>query len=381
MKSKLLGITAFLFFVALACYASQQPETMIRIGILQKVKSFNLSCDEKYYIAEASTNQKAYLESSNSYLLKGSKAGIIIGEKVYKPPLRVGCDKAGVLFKINGRRYRDGITVLCKDSKLTVINDLDLESYLLGTVSKEVNPDWQAEALKAQAVVSRTYAIKSTGKHSGEGFDLCNETHCQVYGGVEAEDPRTSSAVEATRSMVLAYKGELCQTYYHAACGGYTENPGNVWDYGEEIPPYLKGVADKFCKGNPHSSWKIEIPEEKIRKKLIEAGYETGKIKNITIVKKGRSGRAEKLNIMNYKGNYIIGSNKFRLAVDAWVLQSTFFSKITRKGDKFVFEGKGWGHGVGMCQWGAKGMADKGYEYRKILTFYYPGTEVQRWNH
>jgi stage II sporulation protein D len=378
MFPKLLTTITFLSLFCGVSSGARQAETIVRIAVLQNVKSFNLSCDEKYYVLGAGSEERSYMEKVNSYLVRASSSGVIIGGKIFDAPVKVGTDATKSYLKINGKRYRDGVNILRKGTKLTVLNELGLESYLRGTVPKEVNTDWGPECLKAQAVASRTYALKTAGKHSADGFDLCSETHCQVYGGVDSEDPRTNAAIEATRSLVITYKGELAKTFYHAACGGHTENPVNIWDFGEDVPPYLNGRPDKFCAGNPHSYWRVELPEEKIRKSLNDAGFETGKIKDIRIAERTVSGRTKKLKIINYKEDFLITSNKFRMAVDAWAIQSAFFKRVSRKGDKFVFEGKGWGHGVGMCQWGAKGMADKGYDFRKILKFYYPGVEITR---
>ena len=166
--------------------------------------------------------------------------------------------------------------------RLTVINELGLEDYINGILSKEVNPDWPLESLKAQAVISRTYVLKNLRKHEKQGFDVCTETHCQVYGGVESEDKRTSAAVAATRAEVLVYKGELAQSLFHASCGGHTENPNCVWTWESDAPEYLKGVKDDFCADSPHQLWTSTVGAGFIGSKLIKSGYKVGSVKNIT---------------------------------------------------------------------------------------------------
>jgi stage II sporulation protein D len=262
---------------------------------------------------------------------------------------------------------------------LTVINEIGLEDYLAGILPEEVNPGWPIESLKAQAVVSRTYALKNLRKHEKDGFDLCTETHCQVYGGVESEKKTTTEAVEQTRSEVLTFKGDLVQALFHACCGGYTEDPVNVWIWSAATPSYLKGRRDKFCKDSPHAFWKNRIEGEFISQRLNKAGFDVGKIESIRISGRDRSGRAELLKIKHSYGTLSIMASKFRLAVDPWLIKSTLFDKIVRYGSTFEFRGSGWGHGVGMCQWGAKVMSDKKYTYKEILKFYYPGTEVEKW--
>jgi stage II sporulation protein D len=227
--------------------------------------------------------------------------------------------------------------------------------------------------------VSRTYVLKNLHKHEKDGFDVCTETHCQVYGGVESEDPRTNAAVEASRGQVLVYKGDLAQSYFHASCGGHTENPNCVWTWDSAAPEYLKGVKDKFCASSPHNYWKNSVRAETIRSRLVNAGYSVGAIAKIKMSGHDNSGRPEYLKIKHSGGALVISPAKFRLAVEPWVIRSAFITSITKNGREYIFEGKGWGHGVGMCQWGAKVMGDKGYNFKTVLTFYYPGTNVEKW--
>ncbi|MFH1369241.1 MAG: SpoIID/LytB domain-containing protein [Elusimicrobiota bacterium] len=378
MKNIFLLIMVSLICASASC-AQRLPGTIMRIGILINVKSFNLSCEGQYYLYEMNTGEKSEIKPMNDYLVKGEAGDIKINGKSFRSKVRINSGKSGARIRINGRRYHDNILIVCKNSKITVINELGLEDYISGILPREVSPKWPKESLKAQAVVSRTYAMKNLKRHGSESFDLCSETHCQVYGGMESEDPRTTKAVEDTRNEVLTYDGQLAQALFHACCAGHTENPNYVWIWNSNSPKYLRGRTDKFCAGSPHGYWKNRIDGEFIRKRLVKAKYDVGKIESIRISGRNESGRAINLKINHSGGTLTINAAKFRLAVDPWLVKSTMFSSIVRYGKSFEFRGSGWGHGVGMCQWGAKVMSDKGYDYKEILKYYYPGTKIEKW--
>jgi len=361
------------------CLSQRLPETIIRVGLFVDIKSFNLSCEGEYSLYETDSDREEDLSPGNEYLVKAGAKEIYLDGRTFGPSLRVVSKASGGVLRINGRRYRDSVIINCRDSKLTVINELGLEDYINGILPKEVNPAWPADALKAQAVISRTYVEKNLKKHEKNGFDVCTETHCQVYGGMESEDKRTSTAVEATRGEVLVYKGELAQSLFHASCGGHTENPNCVWTWEGRAPEYLRGVKDKFCKDSPHNYWKNSVSAEFIRARLVKSGYSVGAVSKITIAGRDSSGRPEKLVVKHSRGTLSLNPSKFRMAIDPWIIKSALITCIRTKGGNFIFEGKGWGHGVGLCQWGANIMGGKGYDYKKILKFYYPGTEVEKW--
>lgn len=365
---------------SLLSFAKRMPETIIRVGLIQKQRSFNISCEGEYYLYEIKSGAKTKISPLNDYLLRGSKNIIKFDGKIVSSPAKLICEDKNSFIRINGRRYRDNIFIICKDGLLTVINELGIEHYVSGVLSKEVDPEWGIESLKAQAVISRTYALRNIGKHGAENFDMCNNTHCQVYGGMESETGKTNKAVEATKNEVLVYKGELAQSFFHASCGGHTENCNNVWDIRNNIETrYLSGRPDRFCSDSPHNFWESKISSDFIEERLSKAGYKVGKISNIRISGKSGSGRAKMLNISHSGGTLSILAAKFRLAVDPWLIKSVMFKRISKNGKYFEFSGKGWGHGVGMCQWGAKQMADRGYNYKQILKHYYPGTKAEKW--
>lgn len=305
---------------------------------------------------------------------------IIFNGHSLSSPIRIVALANQRSIRINGRRYHDNILIRIKNGRLNVINELGIEDYIKGILPKEVSPKWPIESLKAQAIVSRTYALRNLKKHGSQGFDLCNTVHCQVYGGIESEQLRTNKAVEFTRGQVLTYNKKLAQALFHASCGGRTEVPNNVWNVNSRVPKYLEGVRDGFCKESPHHKWTKKISEVYLRGKLKKAGYNIGKISSIKILGRNKTGRATYLLIKNSYGKLKILAAKFRLAIDPWKVKSTMFSRIRKIGSDFEFSGRGWGHGVGMCQWGAKAMSDRRYKYKKILRYYFPGTRIERWD-
>jgi len=354
------------------------PETIIRIGILEDIHSVNISGDGDFEAIDLGTGGRLKLEGSNIYLILPTSEGIRIGNQILGPSVRFNSFSDGEMLRVNGRRYRDGIKIsLNSKGKLNVINELGIEGYLYGVMAREVSPEWSMEALKAQAVVSRTYVMKNLRKHDREGFDLSATMTSQVYGGVEAEDPRTSEAVDLTREEVITYKGELIKSFFHSNCGGDTEDVSNVWE-GEEQVPYLKGVVCPFCKKSYQYYWEKTIEEETIKQKLNENGYDLGNINKIRILGRSSSGRVTYLRIYHNRGHLDIRASDFRMVMDPSLIRSTLFA-MEQMGSRIRFYGRGWGHGVGMCQWGAKGMAERGANYRQILQYYYPETKIEKW--
>lgn len=354
------------------------PETIIRIGILEDINSINISGGGDFEAIDLGTGRQVKLEDSSIYLILPTSKGIKIGNEIFGPSVRLSSFSDGEMLRVNGRRYRDGIKISLNSKRnLNVINELGMEGYLYGVMAREVSPEWSIEALKAQAVVSRTYVMKNLGKHDREGFDLSATITSQVYGGVEAEDPRTSKAVDLTRGEVITYNGELIKSFFHSNCGGHTEDVSNAWE-GEQRLPYLKGRVCPFCKDSYQYYWEKTIEKEMVKKKLNENGYNIGDIKKIKVLRRSPSGRVTYLRIYHDRGHLDIRASNFRMVMDPNLIRSTLFA-MEWMGSRIKFYGRGWGHGVGMCQWGAKGMAERGANYRQILQYYYPETKIEKW--
>jgi SpoIID/LytB domain protein len=262
---------------------------------------------------------------------------------------------------------------------------LGLEDYLLGVLALEAAAENEIEALKAQAVVSRTYALKNLGRHARDGYDLCSNTHCQQYRH-ENTDDRSPLLIDAYRRAIGQTEGQvlrgeggrLADAYFSAACGGVTANIESLW--GGAAPSYLRGVRDDYCASGEHHAWRDEIPGAQLARALRTDPRSDGgaRLSDIVITKRDGTGRAESISIEGERRRQLSGW-EFKIIVGrvlGWmVLKSTRF-EVSRRGPNFVFRGSGFGHGLGLCQQGAHVMARRGVAYRQILEHYFPGTSV-----
>lgn len=279
----------------------------------------------------------------------------------------------GVLY-LNGRPFRGKIEVIKDQRGLLVVNELSLEFYIAGLINHEISSKWPIEAVKAQAVIARTYALYQKKKKGAAAYHMEATVSDQVYSGSIAEDDRSFHAVKETVGEVLTYNGELALTVYHSNSGGATEDSKNVWgkDY-----PYLRQVKNQFDKDSPNFSWTLNISPESVETALKGAGYSAADVKDIIPLYKTNSGRVTRLRILHGKGELEISGEDLRKAIGYDKLKSTMFT-TEMTGGLFVFNGKGSGHGMGLSQWGAKGMAENGYSYIDILKHFYPGTSLER---
>ncbi len=265
---------------------------------------------------------------------------------------------------------------------------LPIEWYLAGVVPVEMPPSWALEALKAQAVAARTYTLRHLKRH-GE-YDLCDMPHCQAYGGEKVETYRTTLAVLHTKGEVLTFNGDLINAVYHSTCGGHTASAYEVWH--ADIP-YLTGVSDTdnngeaFCRASPLFSWQVSFGSEELQKRLknnlprLTGRYLQGKVLELKVTSRGKSGRPTTVLIRTDKTEYRVHGDDipYLFSEDGYFpgIPSNFITNLKWIGDILIIEGRGYGHGVGMCQWGAYGMALKGYNYKQILRHYYRGVKLK----
>lgn len=345
-------------------------------------------------------------------------------------------DMNNSVLKVENNRYRGYIRFQRKGNDLIVINRVTLNDYLYGVVPREMPSSFPFEALKAQAVAARNFALKNVGKYSSEGYNLSDTTDCQVYGGMDAETEITNKAVDETKGIIAEYNGELIDAVYCSNSGGITEESGSAWAVDE---PYLKSIEDSFSTDSPNSVWTAVFSESELKEKLKTKGINVGDINNLEVLETSSSGRVLKLKIVGSAGEYVLEKDKIRQVLGLNDIKSTLFTiaksngfgegtkevyavdgtmdnpktvnlndanvingdskktvsrgmvkrVVTSAGDKeiseqeekssggdFVIEGKGYGHGVGMSQWGAKKMAEEGYKFEEILKYYYNGVDV-----
>ncbi len=301
-------------------------------------------------------------------------SGIRVGSALYPVTgLRIAGDVREV--QVGKRKYHNALQVLKNPAgSLTVINEIDVEDYLKGVLPWESNPDWHRETLKAQAVVSRTYALFENIKNQEFPFTLSSDVGSQVYAGKSIERDTSNQAVDETRGQILTYKGKIFSTFFHSTCGGMT-TPAH-YQLKVEPHPALKEIECPFCIGSKHFYWQGEFSVAEVQKLLAKKGISLPAIQSIVPAEADRSGRPRFFIVNHAKGSLKIPANEFRLAVGPDRMRSTRVN-IQRSGDSFVFKGRGWGHGVGMCQFGAKRLAELGYRYTDILRYYYPGSELR----
>jgi len=281
-------------------------------------------------------------------------------EKIHK----LGSVKGDLL--VMGTHYSGIIDVWKGDNGLYIINELPIEDYVMDVVAVEVRPDWEMEALKAQAVISRTYALYQKKKNGNSIYHIASSVIDQVYKG-NNRDARVTHAVEETRGEVLAFDNKPIEAFYHSTCGGKTENPEDV--FGKSYP-YLKPVESP-CDLSPYAKWERNIQLSEIEEALKVPG-----IKDLSIKSHTSTERVKDVEITTNSGHTTISAVDLRKALGWKNLPSTNF-RLSRVGDSLVFKGKGYGHGVGLCQWGTLQMARDGKNYKEILSFFYPGTVIQ----
>ena len=265
---------------------------------------------------------------------------------------------------------------------VVAIDRLPLEQYLRGVVPAEMPAAWPLAALEAQAVAARTYTIAHLGDFAARGYDLSGSVLSQAYGGLDVEATASDEAVLRTAGEILTYAGKPINAYYCAAAGGYTEDAASVWGFGHKLAdghvagyPYLKPVAD-FDWASPHWRWRMHVSDAVLGQRLAAAGIRAGAIDSVAIASRSFSGRAAWIAIEGQAGCREVPGQVFRLAIG---LQSTLFS-LEPAGDGWDFVGRGWGHGVGMSQWGAWQLATWGFGFPQILAHYYPGARLSRWS-
>jgi stage II sporulation protein D len=296
------------------------------------------------------------------------------GADVRKIPVRVSTP--GEFITVNGKAYRGAIEIRKKgNGRLLVINDLDLETYLLGVVAAEIPSDWEVEALKAQAVASRTYALNQKQNAGRQPYHILATVGSQMYLGKRGERTRTTEAVEETRGLVITYRGKVIPAFYHSSCGGHTEDALELWGIDE---PFLKGV-DCDCQNiSKYGIWEKRFTTAGVIRALRREGFQFDGIGSVETGDLTPAGRVKNV-VFRHSGRATsVPSETIRAALGYSNIPSIFFEPELND-QEVVFSGRGLGHGIGLCQWGAKEMARHGADYKSILSHYYPGTAVVRW--
>lgn len=325
---------------------------------------------------------------SGATVRPASSAGIQIGERMIPTDDITLTPSRDASIVLNGKTYRGILRIQRQGDGLVFTNHLDIESYLRGVLRGELPRYFHEESFKAQCVAARTYAIYSKrNKPAGDGFDVYDDEGSQVYNGVAMEDSVSVAAVEATRGEVCVYndsqKEDIFCTYYSSCCGGRSQHVNNVKPRDPPVPPLVGGVDCQDCQVAPRYRWDpVKITKAEVTRKLA-ARYPTlrkiGMVTDLKPRKRTEDGRIISMDIIGSGGqrDVLIGED-FRLSMGGRLLKSTNFTIETAK-DAFIFkDGKGFGHGMGLCQYGMETKARRGMNYRQILTAYYPHSSVRR---
>lgn len=377
--------------------------------------------------------------TDDSIMAKADSGEVVLNVTDTESGLGVFPVKGGLERKlsIGGEEFRGGLDFKKVGGKNVITNVVFLNNYLYGVISREMSPSWHQEALKAQAVCARNYAANNLNKHSEYGFDLCNTVCCQAYNGTRFETENSYTPVDDTSNQVLTYDGKLAQLYYCASMGGRTEDVKNVW--GNSVP-YLVSVDNSYedTANIPNGLWTGSVTSDEATTIMRNKGYEVGEVTDIEVIEYTENGRALKMKVTGTHGSKVFEREACRTLFNTVTKSQTFSvsgngegsenvpslrasdgknhadkkinelvlltatgrSKLNTKklfvtdgnqqkgfeitetsgsgkNTSFTFEGTGWGHSIGMSQYGAKGMAEAGFSYVDILLHYFPGTNLE----
>lgn len=318
------------------------------------------------------TNESGYPQNiSFPATVKPVKGGLLVGGRLFQ---RLTFSAPAAVY-INNKPYRGVAELSLADKGILVVNQLPLEEYLVGLINCEISSAWPIEAVKAQAIIARTYALNRKMARMASSYHLESSVLDQVYGGSLTEDSRARRAVLETEGEVLTSGGGIIQAFYHSSCGGRTEASENVW--GASLP-YLKGVECQYCLSSPTGTiWEYKLSLKEIEERLRAAGHNVSGLYDVKAGMSNSRGRLKRVTMLASSGGTAISGDQFRKAIGYGVIKSTRFSMKNDK-DEISFTGSGNGHGVGLCQWGAKQRALDGFACGEILSYYYPGTELKK---
>ena len=363
-------------------YLENPPE--VRVLLLKNAKKAKIEIKSPYTIRDLDNNkilaQGTSLPESTVYVNSGRfKIKPVYSNSIRKIPaplievvgkIEITSQNNGFI-KLNKSKYKGKLLMIPqKAERFSVIEEINVEDYLPGVVESEMPAKWRDDAILAQVIAARTYAvyqkkINTDAQYHIDKLDL-------AYSGSYKSHSKPKELVEKSRGVIMVYDWGIFPGYFHSTCGGHTEDINMVLGL-KSIPP-LSGVRCRYCKKSKFYRWKKVIKKSKIEERLRNFGIKVKGLSGITAEKIGPGGHCSTIKVKYSKGIKRLNANEFRLMVGPNYLRSTAF-KIKDNGSSLTFEGKGWGHGVGLCQYGTQGMARSGYKWFEILRHYYPGTE------
>lgn len=380
--------------------------TDVRIGLVVGASEITLGGADPLVITDPAGGRLQDVIEGSSWQVRPSGAGMTLAGPAgldggRMDALVISPLHPGQFVRVDGRDYRGEIAIIPGPAGLTAVNRLGLESYLAGVLSAEMGrrDPTEVQAMYAQAVISRTYAVRNQGKRRALGFDLYGTVADQVYGGVGAETAMSWEAVRATRAEIVAWQGRPIDAFFYSTCGGRTESGVAVFQLAGD--PYLKSVSDldpdgqAYCRFSPRFRWREEYTGDRLEAMLRRtlpgltqvSPAAVGRVEGVRVARRTPSGRVEALEFRLGGRRVTVSGQAVRQAFllpNGEMLRSTAFDVTVRadgsRVSRLAIDGKGAGHGVGFCQWGAVGRAREGQGYEQILAAYYPSTRIEHLN-
>jgi len=362
-------IPIILFIIGLIFNACTPSEKYLRDQNLKSQDSINyvrilIGIKDKNFKVKSETGLRVIDKNDSKTVYESKQSGLNFDPLKIKSIYVVESDK-NILY-VDNIGYRGKIELHNVSGEIYVVNVLNIEEYLYSVVPSEMPSSWNMEALKSQAVASRTYSCYFLLKNKGKAiYDLDSTTNFQVYKGISAETASSTKAVNSTCGIVMTYNDEPIISYFHSTSGGKTSDDKDVWPASNFS--YLKSVECSYGKDSPHNEWEYTISLDEIALALNKK-YKMDSISKISF--KRNNDRIIEVTVQHNNGTTTLTGNEFRLLLNPQKLKSTYFT-IRQDKNQFLLNGKGWGHGVGMCQWGAKGRGENGFKYEEILKHYY----------
>lgn len=374
-KGRLWWFSALIWFLLIA---PAQAALELRVAIEKEVSQVKVGSSTKAVVRDESGKPLGEVAAMNAFYAE-AKAGEVALDR-WKGRMMWVEPSAGGYVYIGDRWYRGRTLVVPTGSGLTAVNYVDMEQYLYSVLGGEMNGNWPQEALKAQAVAARSYALYHRQRRLSRMYDLGDTTASQVYRGIMDESVGTQTAVNATAGMVLTHNNQIIEAVFHSSSGGHTENSEYVWT---EARPYLRAVPD-FDQGTPVYEWNKTFTREELSRRVTGVGN----ILALEPLEKTPTGRILVMRVVGDTGSRTISGATLQRALD---LRSNLFTVTPQLGPvasksndnktvpaNFIVNGRGFGHGAGLSQWGAYNLALKGYSFDRIVGHYYQNSRLAR---
>ncbi|MBI5235349.1 MAG: SpoIID/LytB domain-containing protein [Deltaproteobacteria bacterium] len=358
------AVTVFIFFVVCLLSSGCASVPSSRRGLEEGIKALVLRDAKAFEIKGRGETIGIALSGNGEAMIDGVERTLPI---TFTPK--------GEFLYLNNAPYRGTLVLMRGKKGLAVVNDVPLEAYVAGIINNEISSKWPKDAVKAQAIIARTYALHQKKKRLSEPYHVEATVMGQVYNGAGGEDAASIEAVRSTDGEMLFYDDAPALTVYHSNAGGMTDSSKEIW---RSHHPYLVSVPSEYDLKDGKFNWELEITGTAFGVSLVKAGYSIGAVASIVVEARTSAGRVKTISIIDAQGASIrLSAEDLRKALGYSVVKSAML-EVSASDGLFVFKGKGAGHGVGLSQWGAKGMAEAGYSYKEILKHYYPGAELVR---